>query len=91
MPRILTDDEIDSFMAESKPFPNNWTTRLRPRAKSNYQHAQRNLAIEGEAGNRFRIIIRKNAINALAYSLIHKQSQTRKLTWQTYVAQMGPH
>ena len=91
MPRTLTDDEITSFVAESKPLPKNWTTRLRPRAKSNYQHAQRDLEVEGKAGNRFRIIIRKNAINALEYSLIQKQNQKRRLTWQTYVVQMGPH
>ena len=70
MPRVLTDDEIDSFVSESKPLPKNWTTRLRPRPKSNYQHAQRDLEVEGEAGNRFRIIIRKNAINLLDFSII---------------------
>ena len=70
MPRTLTDDEIDSLVAESKPFPKNWTARLRPRTKSNSQHAQRDLEVQGEAGNRFRIIIRHNAINPLDFSII---------------------
>ncbi len=70
MPRTLTDDEITSFVAESKPLRKNWTTRLRPRTKSNYQHAQRDLEVQGEAGNCFRIIIRQNAINRLDFSLI---------------------
>ncbi len=70
MARILTDNEIESLMAESKPLPRNWTTRLRPRTKSDFQHAQRDLEVQGEAGNRFRIIVRKNALNQLDFSLI---------------------
>jgi len=70
MARILTDNDIESLMAESKPLPSNWTTRLRPRTKSDFQHAQRDLEVKGEAGNRFRIIVRKNTINQLDFSLI---------------------
>ena len=70
MPRILTDDEIDSLLAESKPLPKNWTTRLRTRAKSNRQHVERDMEIQGEADNNFRIIIRQNTINPLSFSII---------------------
>lgn len=70
MPRILTDDEIDSLVAESKPLKKGWTKRLRPKRKSNFQHAQRAWDVEGEAGNQFRIIIRQNTINLLDFSLI---------------------
>lgn len=70
MSRILTDDEIDSLVAESKPLQKGWTSRLRPKRKSNFQHAQRALEVEGEAGNQFRIIIRQSAINPLDFSLI---------------------
>jgi hypothetical protein len=70
MPRTLTDEEIDSFVAESKPLPKNWKTRLSPRTKSNSKHDQRDLEVEGESGNRFRVIIRKNAINPLDFSII---------------------
>lgn len=70
MPRTLTDDEIDNLVAESKPLPKGWTTRLRPNRKSNHEYSQRALEVEGEAGNQFRIIIRKNAINPLDFSLI---------------------
>ncbi len=70
MPRILTDAEIDSLVAESKPLPKNWMTRLRPHTKSNFQHAQRALEVRGEAENWFRIIIRQNAINPLDFSII---------------------
>lgn len=70
MPRTLTDPEIDSLVAESKPLPENWTKRLQPRAKSNHQYLQRDLEVVGEAGNRFRIIIRRNAISPLDFSII---------------------
>lgn len=70
MPRTLTDDEIDSLVAESKPLPKHWTTRLRPHTKSNRQHAERDLEIQGEAENKFRIIMRQNAINPLDFSII---------------------
>ena len=70
MPRILTDDEIDSLLAESKPLPTNWTTRLRTRAKSNRQHAEGHFEVQGEAENKFRIIIRKSMINPLDFSII---------------------
>ncbi len=70
MSRILTDDEIDSLVAESKPLNKNWLTRLRPKRKSNFQHDQRILEVRGEAGNQFRIIIRKNAVNPLDFSII---------------------
>ncbi len=70
MPRILTDDEIDNLVAESKPLQKNWLTRLRPKRKSNLQHAQRVLDVEGEAGSEFRIIIRQNAINLFDFSII---------------------
>ena len=70
MPRTLTDDEIDSLVAESKPLQEGWTQRLRAYPKSNFQHAQRVLEVEGEAKNKFRIIIRKNAINPLDFSII---------------------
>lgn len=70
MARTLTDDEIDSLVAESKSLKKGWTKRLRPHAKSNLQHAQRALEVQGEAENKFRIIIRKNAINPLDFSII---------------------
>ena len=70
MPRTLTDDEIDSLVAESKPLKKNWTTRLRPRTKSNRQHGERDMEVQGEAENKFRIIIRNNAINPLDFSVI---------------------
>ena len=70
MPRVLTDDEIDSLVDEAKPLPKNWTKRLRPRQKSNRQHAEKALEVEGEAENTFRIITRQNAINPLNFSII---------------------
>ena len=70
MARTLTDHEIDNLVAESKPLNKGWTKRLRPRTKSNRQHTERDMEVEGEAENKFRIIIRKNAINLLDFSII---------------------
>ncbi len=70
MPRVLTDDEIDSLLAESKRLPQDWNKRLRTRAKSNRQHAEGHLEVQGEVKNKFRIIIRKNTNNPLDFSII---------------------
>jgi hypothetical protein len=57
--RTLTDSEIAELIAEPKPLPSNWQTRLRPRPKANAQFEQRELDVQASSGRRFRIVIRR--------------------------------
>ncbi len=70
MARILTDREIDELLHEHKSLPTNWQSRLQPRPKSNFSYSQRDYEIQGENGHVFRIVIRKNEINPLDFSII---------------------
>ena len=70
MSRILTDNVIEHLVEETKPLGPGWTKRLRPHRKSNLQHLERAFGVKGEAGNQFRIIIRKNTNNQLDFSII---------------------
>ena len=70
MARILTDREIGELLQEVKPLPTNWQSRLQPRPKSNFSYSQRDCDIQGENGHVFRVIIRKNEINPLDFSII---------------------
>lgn len=68
--RILTDQEIASFISEPKVVPDNWVARLLPKDKAHYQHRERELDIEGSNGNLFRVIVRQNTLNVMDFSII---------------------
>jgi len=70
MPRLLTDQEIESLLREAKPLPLGWRTRLRPRPKGNRQHAERELPVRCPTGHDFRIITRESRLNPLDFSVI---------------------
>lgn len=70
MPRVLTEDEIASLLAEPKPLPANWAARLSTRAKSSAAFGHRELDVDGTSGGRYRLVIRTNRINPLDFSLI---------------------
>ena len=68
--RILTDQEIASFISEPKVVPDNWVSRLLPKDKAHYQHRERELDIEGSNGDLFRVIVRQNTLNVMDFSII---------------------
>jgi hypothetical protein len=68
--RLLTDAEIETLTEDPKRLPHNWRTRLRPRPKQRYQYDERDLAVQGESGNKFRVIARRNRQNLLDFSVI---------------------
>lgn len=70
MPRVLTDDEIADLLAENKPLPANWQSRLAAREKSGSAFTHRELDVDGAGGRKYRIVIRGNTINPLDFSLI---------------------
>ena len=70
MTGILRDNEIKELIAEAKQLPENWRSQLQTKKKSGFQHEERCFEVTGEVGNIFRIILRRNSINALDFSII---------------------
>lgn len=68
MASTYSDADIDSLIGERKRLPADWNARLRYRKKRGHQQAE--LAVPGVASNEFRLILRRNSLNALDFSAI---------------------
>lgn len=68
MADILSDQEIDSLVIESKPLPVDYSTKIQLRPKRG--HKERELDLKGQQGNDFRVILRQNILNPLDFSII---------------------
>ncbi len=62
------DDEIATLVRERKPLPQDWEDRTRLKAKRG--HDEQYLELTGDAGTRFRMILRQSRSNPLDFSLI---------------------
>jgi len=63
-----SDGQIQTLLAERKPLPADWRGKVQLRSKRG--HRERDLAIDGVDGSRFRLILRQNDINAFDFSII---------------------
>ena len=70
MTRVLIDKEIAALLSERKPLPSNWQARLSVRSKANQAFQQREMDVTGDDGHEFRIILRRNTLNLLDFSLV---------------------
>lgn len=70
MSRVLTDDEIARLLAEPKPLPANWQSRLAPKPKADRSYTQRELDLRGDSGGEYRIVIRGSQLNRNDFSII---------------------
>ena len=68
MPIIYSDQEIASLVQEGKILPSGWRNQIHLRAKRG--HHENHLDITGQAGNEFRLILRKSRINNFDFSVI---------------------
>ena len=68
MPITYLDQEIASLVQEHKPLPADWRNRIHLRPKRG--HDEQQLDIVGEGNSEFRIILRRNRINQLDFSVI---------------------
>ncbi len=68
--RILTDQEIEDLIAETKVAPKNFFSRLDLRDKAHFQHKEKEIDVEGNKGNLFRVILRQSKLNILDFSII---------------------
>ena len=64
----LTDLQIMELLEEPKSLPANWETIMRLKPKRG--HHEREIDVAGEAGNDFRLILRRSKINILDFSVI---------------------
>jgi hypothetical protein len=65
---VFTDQEIAQLVQEPKPLPDDYRARLGFRDKRGHREAE--LAIDGEQGHSFRVILRQSIHNPLDYSAI---------------------
>ena len=67
----LSDKEIEALVGVPKPLPTNFRRQLRPRTRPySSQHEEAQLEVPVENTGTFRVIIRKNRINPLDFSVI---------------------
>jgi len=64
----LTDAEIATLIAEAKPLPDDYRSRVQTRPKRG--HRERELDIDGANGSKFRLILRQSSFNPLDFSVI---------------------
>lgn len=88
---LLTDDEINNLFAEEKILPKDHFKKMKTRAKSGLQHEQRELIIKGEDGHIFAIILRKNRIDFLDFSVILRYKDTKTDVWYNLARYNGKH
>ncbi len=65
---IFSDQDIQRLIKEKKPLPKDYKVKIQVRPKRG--HKERELDIEGENGNDFRLILRQSTINPLDFSII---------------------
>ena len=68
MPVVYTQAQIAMLADERKPLPKDWRTKLRFHPKRGHQEGSQDCT--GEDGNQFRLILRRNTINHLDFSVI---------------------
>ena len=91
MAYTLTDTEIMDLLEEGKPLPEKYRDRLHPKRKSAYQHEERELKVDTPSGHSFRVIIRRNSLNILDFSIILSYYDETSNTWLRLVRYNGKH
>lgn len=65
---ILKDTQIASLIAEPKPLPDNYKSKLQLKSKNGFKRSE--LEVTGEFGSKFVIILRQSEINVIDFSVI---------------------
>jgi len=88
---ILLDDEINNLFAEEKILPKGYPKKMKTKVKSGLQHEQRELITQGEEGHTFKIILRKNRIDFLDFSIILRYRDDKTGIWYNLARYNGKH
>jgi len=67
---VLKDTDIDDLIAERKVLPPNWRRRLQLRPKEGCKHNEAKIAVEGQHGGHFRVVLRQSQDNPFDFSII---------------------
>ena len=92
MAKTYSDMEIEAFIAEGKPLPLNRRRRMNLRQKRGHEEGVLDLA--GDAGSEFRVILRRNTVNVLDFSIIpalHVPQSTRFFRLRRYNGRSHEH
>ncbi len=65
-----TDSEIAALVRERKPLSQDWRRKLSFRGKGKRGELEARVDCTGDGGNAFRLILRRNAVNHLDFSVI---------------------
>lgn len=63
-----SDQEIEMFINERKSLPDDYKSKIKLKEKRG--HKEQELNVEGENGNKFRLILRQGNINPMDFSII---------------------
>jgi hypothetical protein len=74
---ILTDDIIKRLLEEEKTIPKDFAKRIKTKPKSGQQYDEQELDVMGKDGDLFSIILRKNRIDFLDFSIILRYHDSR--------------
>jgi len=88
---ILTDNEIENLFAEVKILPKDYPKKLKTKVKSGQQHEEQELTIQGKEGHTFAIVLRKNKIDFLDFSIILRYQDYRTGIWYNLARYNGKH
>ena len=65
---VLSYDDIAHLLAEKKPLPDDYRSKIQVRPKRG--HKERELDVKGVNGSEFRLVLRQSIINPLDFSII---------------------
>jgi hypothetical protein len=68
MPAKYSDEEIDRMLAEQKPLPDNYRSRVQLRRKRGHKESE--LDVTGVNDTQYRLILRQSNFNPLDFSII---------------------
>ena len=69
-----------------KIIPKDYQKKLKTRPKSGIQHEQRELIVQGKEGHTFTIVLRKNKIDFLDFSVILRYKKENTGIWYNLVS-----
>lgn len=81
MKRILSDNEIQSLIADEKPITSQIVKQLKPKPLDKRKHMECEQDIESVSGKKFRIRVRLNSINPHDFSVILSYFNRNDKSW----------
>ena len=88
---ILLEDEIQDLISEKKILPKDYPKRIQTKLKSGFQHEQRELTVKGINEHTFSIVLRKNKIDFLDFSIILRYREDTTNIWYNLARYNGKH